>query len=212
MGAQRRTALDLLLDTLLGEETRPPLPILSARAPKLDLIPSNKSLALFSEEAPEPPGREYLYLRDALSRVRGYDYILFDAPPSFGSITLNLLLAATEVVIPVPLTYLSLDGAAEIARTLEMVRTRFRHPKLRLTMVQPTLARRTRLAREILEKLHEHFPKEIAQTVLGYSVLIDEAQSRAKTIFEYAPRSPAAEWMSAVSEEIIAREPKGTES
>jgi chromosome partitioning protein len=210
IGAQRRTALDLLLDAVLGEDTRPPLPILNARPPKLDVIISNKSLGLFSREAGDEPDREYLYLRDALSTVRGYDFVLFDAPPSFGTITLNVLLAATEAVIPVPLTYLALDGAAEITRTIEMVRTRFRHPDLRIAMVVPTFARRTRMAREVLEKLREHFPKEVSQTVLGYSVLIDEAQSRAKTVFEYAPRSLAARWMASVAEELLAREAKGT--
>jgi chromosome partitioning protein len=63
------------------------------------------------------------------------------------------------------------------------------------------------MAAEILEKLRQHFPKQIAQTVLGYSVLIDEAQSRAKTIFEYAPRSTAARWMAAVADELIERAP-----
>ncbi len=211
VGVQRRSAIDLLLDTMLGEETRPPLPILPVRPPRLDLIASNKSLALFPEEAHEPCGREYLDLRDALAHVRGYDFVLFDAPPSFGTITLNILLAATEVVIPVPLTYLSLDGAAEITRTVEMVRTRFQHPGLRISMVIPTLARRTRLAGEIREKLREHFPKQLTETCLGYSVLIDEAQSHARTIFEYAPRSTAARWFAALAEELVERDPRGTE-
>ncbi|MEE8558531.1 MAG: ParA family protein, partial [Myxococcota bacterium] len=69
--------------------------------------------------------------------------------------------------------------------------------------------RKTKLAREILEKLHEHFPKEIAQTVLGYSVLVDEAQSHSKTIFEYSPRSRAARDIAALAEELIARAPAG---
>jgi chromosome partitioning protein len=207
VGAQRRTALDLLLDAVLGEETRPPLPVLNARPPNLDLIVSNKSLGLFPEEIAETD-REYLNLRDALGSVDDYDFVLFDAPPSFGAITLNVLLAATEVVIPVPLTFLALDGAAEITRTIEMVRTRFRHPALRVAMVIPTFARRTRLAQEILEKLRHHFPKELSQTVLGYSVLVDEAQSRAKTIFEYAPRSAAARWFGSVAEELLSREEK----
>lgn len=212
VGAQRRTALEMLLDSVLGEQTRPPLPILNARPPNLDLICSNKSLGLFPEEGAEATDGEYFSLRDALSHLRGYDFVLFDAPPSFGPITLNVLLAASEVVIPVPLTYLALDGAAEITRTIEMVRTRFRHPRLRISMVVPTFARRTRLAGEILEKLEEHFPKELAQTVLGYSVLVDEAQSRAKTIFEYAPSSTAARWLASVAEELLTREPKGTPS
>jgi chromosome partitioning protein len=195
VGAARRTALNLLLDALLGEETRPALPIIRARHPSLDIIPSNKSLALFPQEAAEHPGDENLCLRDALERAPAYDFVLFDAPPSFGVITLNALLASSEIVLP------------ELVRTVEMVRTRFAHPALEISLVVPTFHRNTRMAGEILEKLRQHFPKQIAQAVLGYSVLIDEAQSRAKTIFEYAPRSTAARWMAAVADELLAREP-----
>jgi chromosome partitioning protein len=210
VGAARRTALDLLLDTLLGESSRPPLPIQRARHPYLDIVPSNKSLALFGPEVAGHGGDEHYCLRGALERVANYDFILFDAPPSFGAITLNVLLAANEIVLPVPLTYLALDGAAEMTRTVEMVRTRFAHPRLEITLVVPTFARNTRMAAEILEKLRLHFPKQISQTVLGYSVLIDEAQSRAKTIFEYAPRSTAARWLAAVSDELMERKPVRT--
>jgi chromosome partitioning protein len=207
VGAARKTALDMLLDTVIGEELRPALPIVCARHPNLDIVPSNKSLALFSEEVADHGGGEYFYLRDALEQARGYDFVLFDAPPSFGPITLNLLLASTEVVIPVPLTFLALDGAAEMTRTIEMVATRFSHPTLRISMVVPTFARRTKMAAEILEKLRHHFPKQISSSVLGYSVLIDEAQSRAQTIFEYAPRSTAAGWIRDVAEELLERDP-----
>ena len=207
VGAARRTALDLLLDTVLGEDSRPPLPVQRARHPYLDIVPSNKSLALFPREVAESGGEENYCLRDALARAGSYDFILFDAPPSFGTITLNVLLAASEIVLPVPLTYLALDGAAEMTRTVEMVRTRFEHPSLEISLVVPTFARNTKMANEILDKLRRHFPKQLAQTVLGYSVLIDEAQSRAKTIFEYAPRSTAARWMAAVANELLEREP-----
>ena len=207
VGAVRQTALDMLLDAVLGEDERPALPIVQARPPRLDLVPANKSLALFPEEAAGQCGEEYFRLREALEMARGYDYVIFDAPPSFGTITLNVLLAATEVVLPVPLTYLALDGAAEMTRTIEMVRTRFSHPALRISLVVPTFSRRTRMAAEILQKLREHFPKQISQTVMGYSVLIDEAQSRAQTILEYASNSAAARWISAVGEELVARDP-----
>ncbi len=211
VGAVRRTALDMLLDVVLGEEGPAKLPIVTARHPRLDLVPSNKSLALFPQAISDHGGEEYLYLRKALEHTHEYDFILFDAPPSFGTITLNVLLAATEVLLPVPLTYLALDGAAEMTRTVEMVRTRFQHPELRISLVVPTFHRRTRMAAEILEKLRQHFPKQIAQTVMGYSVLIDQAQSHAKTILEYAPRSIASRWMGAVSEELLARDPAGVQ-
>ena len=207
MGASRHTALDMLLDVVFGEDSRPALPVVRARHPRLDLVPSNKSLALFPEEIADRGGEEYFCLRHALEQARDYDFVIFDAPPSFGTITLNVLLAATEIVIPAPLTYLALDGVAEITRTVEMVRTRFGHEKLAISLVVPTFARRTKMAAEILEKLREHFPKQVSRVVLGYSVLIDEAQSRSQTIFEYAPRSTAARWMSQVGDELLAAEP-----
>jgi chromosome partitioning protein len=74
-------------------------------------------------------------------------------------------------------------------------------------MVVPTFARRTKMAAEILEKLREHFPKQVSEAILGYSVKIDQAQSRSQTIFEYAPRSRAAHWMRSVAEELIERDP-----
>ena len=186
VGAARKTALDLLLDTVIGPELRPAIPIVTARHPGLDLVPSNKSLALFPQEIAEHGGQEYFYLRDALQQCRDYDFILLDAPPSFGVITLNALLAASEIVLPVPLTYLALDGAAEITRTVEMVRTRFNHPGL---------------------QIRHHFPKQLSETVMGYSVLVDQAQSRGQTILEYAPRCNAARWMRAVGDELLARDP-----
>ena len=203
VGAAKHTALDMLIDAILGEEATPALPILKTGRPNLDLIASNKSLALFPNESGEAGVEEHTYLRAALRRARNYDFILFDAPPSFGSITLNILLAADELVIPAPLTYLALDGVAELTRTVQMVRKRYRHESLQIRMVVPTFARRTKLAAEILEKLQARFAGAVSEDVLGYSVLVDEAQSRAQTIFEYAPRSAPARWMRGVAEALL---------
>ena len=103
--------------------------------------------------SPAPPPRR------AAPRTRAYDFVLMDAPPSFSPLTLNVLRAADEVVIPVPLTYLALDGCAELLRTLRTVRTRFGHRDLRVSMVVPTFYRRTRLAHEMLERLKQQLPE-----------------------------------------------------
>jgi len=213
----RKTSIALLVDSVLGESddrpealdgaNEPDLPVLSTRVPNLDLIVSNKSLALFptwtgSEE--DPTGQ----LSAALGRSRmlqRYDFVLFDAPPSFGPLTLNVLRACDEIAVPVPLTYLALDGCAELMRTVSMVRSRYGHTKLRCTMVIPTFYRRTRLAHEILEELKARFPKEIAHSVLGFHVKIDEAQSRGLSIFEHAPADKGARAMAALAEELEAR-------
>jgi chromosome partitioning protein len=86
-----------------------------------------------------------------------------------------------------------------------MVRARHSHPALRISMVVPTFYRRTRLAHDVLEKLKCRFPKEIAQTVVGFHVKIDEAQSRGLSIFEYAPGDRGARALAALAEELEAR-------
>jgi chromosome partitioning protein len=216
-----RTAIDLLLDTLLGDPglDRPrgaapadapaaTLPIVRTHIPALDLVVANKSLALFpmweGGEDEDPTGRLARAL-DETRELESYDFVLFDAPPSFGPLTLGVLRAASEVVVPVPLTFLALDGCAELLRSVETVRTRYGNPALKIAMVVPTFYRRTRLAHEILERLKRRFPKEIAHCVVGYHVRIDEAQSRGLSIFEYAPKDRGAQVMAELAEELELR-------
>ncbi|MCH2171566.1 ParA family protein [Myxococcota bacterium] len=210
-----RSAIDMLLDTVLGERPsdpnapeRSPLPISPTRTPNLDVIGSNKSLAFLPALRPESGASETSELRRALddsAEINTYDFVFFDAPPSFGALTLNVLCAADEVVIPVPLTYLAMDGCAELLRTIAEVRSRYGNPALQISMVVPTFYRRTRMANEILAKLKSRFPKEIAQSVIGYHVKIDEAQSRGLSIFEYAPRDRAARTLAELTEELELR-------
>src|SRR4029450_10384990 len=96
---------------------------------------------------PDPTARLAAAL-DSAPEVARYDLVLFDAPPSFGPLTLNVLRAADEVVVPVPLTYLALDGCAELMRTITTVRERYAHPKLRATMVVPSFYPRPKLTPE----------------------------------------------------------------
>jgi len=210
--APKRTAIDLLLDGVLGESgldvrSSGVLPVTPTRIDGLDLVVANKALGLFGgfDEGDEDPTARLAARLDAAPELDRYDFVLFDAPPSFGPLTLNVLRAAREVVIPVPLTYLALDGCAELLRTLTTVRERYDHPDLQVSMVVPTFHRRTRLAAEILEKLGERFPKELAHTVVGYHVRIDEAQSRGMSIFELAPRDRGARVMAELAEELELR-------
>lgn len=216
--APARSAIDLLLDAVLGdlgqERARrgaaTVLPVVKTRLSGLDLIVANKALGLFpawqEREDRDPTGRLAAALDNAPELAR-YDLVLFDAPPSFGPLTLNVLRAADEVVVPVPLTYLALDGCAELMRTITTVRERYAHPKLRLTMVVPTFYRRTKLAHDILEQLKTRFPKEIAHSVIGYHVRIDEAQSKGLSVFEYAPSDRGARALAELAEELELRAP-----
>ncbi|MHA7633319.1 ParA family protein [Corallococcus sp. M7] len=169
----------------------------------LDVVPAYKEMADFPVVVAQDPRRAHrLADRMREAEAAGYDLVLFDAPPSMGLTTRNILVAATEVVVPVALTYLALDGCAELADTVRQVGEAEGRTDLRVTRVVPTLYRKTALATAILERLRAYFPDALAATPLGYSVKVDEAQSHGKTIWEYAPQSPGARMLAAIAAEI----------
>jgi chromosome partitioning protein len=193
----KRTVFDFLVDPAVGfaEVMRP-----SAVA-GLHVLPSNKTLADFATRVATDPERD-LRLQRKLAPLKGYDFMIFDSPPSLGAMTANILLAAEEIVIPVGLTYFALDGCAEILDSVRRVSETGNRPELRVTRVVPTLYRKTALADAILEKLRSRFPDTIASTVLGFNVEIDEAQSHGQTIWEYAPSSRGARMLAAIAADI----------
>jgi chromosome partitioning protein len=207
LGLNVRAITPTVKDLLLG---RAPLDAVvhATAVPRLDLLPANKDLASFPVEVAAHPDRTEK-LREAVLALPEdrWDFVLFDAPPSVSLVTENVLRAATEVVLPVALTYLALDGCAEIMESLERLR-RDRGEAPTVTLIVPALYRKTQLADEILAKLRERFPDEMAGTVLGWSVKVDEAQSHGLTVFEYAPSSIGAHALAALADELVRREPK----
>ena len=167
----------------------------------LDVILANKLLVDFPVIAAVDDDR-VMKLKDKLDKLRGYDYIIVDSPPSLGLITLNIMLAVKEIIIPVSLTYLALDGCSEIDETVTNVRDTYGKKDLKITLVVPTLYRRTNLADAILAKLRDFYADRVAKTVVGYNVAIDEAQSFGRTIWDYKPRSHGAQMLAALAEEI----------
>ena len=178
--------------------------------PGLDLLPANKALADFPLEVASRSDRgdKLREVIEALPAGR-WDLVLFDAPPSVSLVTENVLRAVTEVVLPVALTYLALDGCAEIMESLSRLHAE-RGEAPALTLVVPALYRKTQLADEILAKLRQRFPRELARTVLGWSVKVDEAQSHGLTVFEHAPSSSGAQALAALAEELLERAPAAT--
>jgi chromosome partitioning protein len=180
--------------------------------PGLTLLPANRDLSAFPVAVASHPDRADKLRRRVEAIPAGrYDLVLFDAPPSQSLATENVMRAATEVVIPVALTYLALDGCAEILGTLARLRQE-RGEAPQVTLIVPALHRRTQLADEILAKLADRFPGLLARTRLGFSVKIDEAQSHGRTIFDYAPRSSGAAALAALAEELLERAPVSAES
>ncbi len=202
LGIDVRSVSPTTFDWLTRDDVRLSDVARATATPGLSVVPSYKQLAELPQALSGDPQRARRLARKLeVPEAEGYDYIVFDAPPSLGLVTTNILVAATEVVIPVAVTYLSLDGCAEMVQTVEQVTTEHARPDLHVSLVVPTLYRKTALADEILEKLQEYFPGKCAAPV-PMNVAIDEAQSHGKTIWEYAPWSRGATLLQAVAERV----------
>jgi chromosome partitioning protein len=204
LGVDVRTLGSTVHDWLLGAAPFAQV-VLPTGVPGLDLLPANKDLAGFPVAVAGAADREERRRErlDALPEG-AYDAVLVDSPPSRSLVTDNILVASRELVVPVALTYLALDGCAEILASLERLRQE-RGAAPALTLVVATLHRRTQLADEILAKLRERLGGAVSPTVLGWSVKVDEAQSHGRTVFEWAPRSSGARALAAIADEIDAR-------
>jgi chromosome partitioning protein len=205
LGIDVRSLDHTIADLMVDPSMDPDEAILETGIAGLDLLPANKQAADLPERLAAHADR-HRRLRQVIDRVDAegtYAYVVFDSPPSLGLTTLNVMVAAQEVVVPVALTYFALDGCAEIVSTVERTREEHGHPDLEVTLVVPTFHRNTRLAEEVLGKLRDYFGDKVTP-VLGYNVKIDEAQSHGQTIWEYAPWSRGAQMLEAVAQAVKA--------
>jgi chromosome partitioning protein len=145
-------------------------------------------------------------LKQALAPIRDRcDYVLIDCPPSLGLLTINALVAADGVLIPIQCEYLALEGLTQLNDTIRIVKNKL-NPDLYiagaiLTMFDP----RTRLASEVVREVRNFFPRETFQTIISRSVRLSEAPSFGQSILDYDPHSPGAVAYRALAEEVIAR-------
>ncbi len=171
----------------------------------LDLIPAKISMAkLESKLLGEMDG--HFRLRDRLSMLRArYKYIIIDTPPTLGLITVNALVAATHLLIPIQSSYYALEGTGDLLETMDKVKAR-PNPDLRLLGILITLHdRRTTLSRDVRKKIKESFGEKVFKTVINKNVRLEESPAHKEAIFSFAPRSRGAFEYYSLSEEVIAR-------
>ncbi|MBI3585054.1 MAG: ParA family protein, partial [Nitrospinae bacterium] len=194
---------DTIFDALVNEDLKLIDVIRKTSLKNLDIAPSNKFLTDFVINVASHEDR-HLKLTKKIDQLNGYDYLLIDCPPSLGLLTVNILLAVTEVIIPVSLTFLALDGCAEIVDTVRTIKRNFAKNDLDITMVVPTFYRNTNMANAILEKLRTYFGNRVSDTIIKFDVKIDQSQSFGKTIYEFAPDSTGAKMMGELAKEVMA--------
>lgn len=180
--------------------------IVKTQCEGLDLVPADKNLVAANLDLVDDPNREYR-LTKVLETIRDrYQYILIDCPPALDLLTLNALVAADSVLVPIQCEFFALEGISQLIDTIERIRESFsRSLKLEgilLTMFDD----RTNLARQVAEDLKDFFGNEVLTTVIPRSIRLAEAPSYGKPILMYDPRSKGAESYIRLAKEILENE------
>jgi chromosome partitioning protein len=145
-------------------------------------------------------------LKDVLQPVREqYDYVVIDTPPTLGIITVNALVAATHVLIPIQASYFALEGTDDLLETIDKIKLRA-NPELQILGALITLYdKRTLLAKDIYDQIQRVFGNKVFRTVITKSVRLEESPAYRESIFTFAPRSTGAYEYYQLSEEVLGR-------
>ena len=145
-------------------------------------------------------------LKDKLDRLgREYAHVVIDCPPALGLLTVNALVAATHLLIPIQSSYFALEGTDDLLETIEKVRQR-PNPALRILGVVITMHdKRTALGRDIREQIQKVFGGKVFKTVISKSVRLEESPAYKESIFTFAPESSGATDYYSLCEEVIER-------
>jgi chromosome partitioning protein len=173
--------------------------------PNLHVAPS--SIALAKIEATLLGELDSYYrLKDKLAKVRRrYDYVIIDTPPALGIITVNAMVAATHVLIPIQSSYFALEGTDDLLETIDKIKQRANRRLQILGAVLTLFDGRTILSRDIREQVRLVFGDKLFDTVISKSVRLEESPAYREPIFSFAPRSSGAFQYYKLSEEILAR-------
>jgi chromosome partitioning protein len=179
---------------------------------RLDVVPADKNLAGAAVELVSAEGREYK-LKAVLGELREkYQFIILDCPPALDLLTLNALVAADAVLVPIQCEYLALEGVSELLDTLMRIR-RTLNPKLEIEGILLTMYdERTTLSRQVATDLRSFFGTQIFQSSIPRNVRLAEAPSFGKPIIFYDVHSKGAEGYTQLAQEVIANAEKRTGS
>jgi chromosome partitioning protein len=179
---------------------------------KYDVLPSDGELTVAEIQLLKQARREYA-LSDALEKVKSqYDFILIDAPPSLNILTVNTLVAADTLLIPMPCEYFALEGLASLLKTVEQIR-QTANPKLEIEGLLRTMYdKRNRLASEVTEQLKKHFGEKLYSTVIPRNIRLAEAPSFGQPALQYDRNSQGAMAYLALAGEMLRQEAEALEA
>ena len=204
-GIDKRELETCVYNVLLGNTPVEDV-ILANVAKGVDVLPSTINLAGAEVELVNEMARENR-LKNALGSLRGYyDYILIDCPPSLGLLTINALVAADKLIVPIQCEFYALEGVTKLLDSMKRVKSML-NPSLDIFGIVLTMYdSRTNLARQVVEEVRNYFGTAVFETVIPRSVKLSEAPSYGQSIIEYAPDNKGAQAYRDLAQEVINRE------
>lgn len=194
-----------IYDVLIDSDTKIADVIVQSIIPGMDVAISKISMAKLE---PILLGEldAHFKLKDVLEPIRRkYDFIIIDTPPTLGLITINALVAASHILIPIQSSYLSLEGTDDLMDTIDKIR-KLVNPRLEILGILITLHdKRTNIAKDVVSKIKNNFGSKVFQTIISKSVKLEESPAYKESIFTYAPYSVGSIQYKKLAQEVIKR-------
>ena len=205
LGVSKTEGQPTLYQVLLGQQYMSEA-IIRTEFEGLDLLPSDKNLVAANLDLVESDNRESR-LRDKLQPIRDrYHYILIDCPPALDLLTLNAMVAADSILIPIQCEFFALEGVSQLLDTIARVKESFGRDLKMEGVLLTMYDERMNLTRQVEEDLRQFFEKSVFKTVIPRSIRLAEAPSFGKPILSYDVRSKGAESYIKLAKEILAHE------
>lgn len=204
---QEKNIYSVVVDRLAPAEA-----VIPTEMPFLSLLPSTIDLVGAEVELVDVPRREHV-VAEVIGRLRGdYEYIFIDCPPSLGLLTLNALVAADSVLIPVQCEYYALEGLGQLLNTVNIVQKNL-NPRLEIEGVLMTMFDgRLRLSNQIVEEVRKFFGEKVYSTIITRNVRLSEAPSYGKPVLLYEAVSSGARNYMELAREFLSRQPAAAAS
>ncbi len=204
LGFKRKMGGNSSYSVLIGQDNVKDS-LIATEIPYLYLLPASQELLGVDLELAGQPDCQFFF-KKALAELEDFDYIFFDCPPAVGLLTMNALVAATDVIIPIQCEYLALEGVADLLKTIEKVRKNF-NPTLKIKGICLTMYDgRSNLSKSVVQDVRSYFGALVFETIVPRNVRIPEAPSHGKPVMLYDFKSVGAQSYVRLAKEVLARE------
>jgi len=192
LGVEHTAGTPSVYDVLLGGMTLAEVAVPVEAAPLLRCVPATIDLAGADIELASQVAREHRLRRALAAYADRVDYVIIDCPPALGLLTLNALVAAREIFIPIQCEYYALEGLAQLLNTVDLVKSQLNESLEVSTVLLTMYDSRTRLADQVADEVREHFGDRVIKAVIPRNVRVSEAPGYGQTVITYDPGSRGA--------------------